>query len=145
MPFNSARVEDSNAVRNMHVIRHREHVANAWHPNAAMYLFSVQLGVPASPCAVSLPLSLLPSHRVAWSGTEFMLSPTHTIRSPPKAKRQQQYIGSLSAFASCRHPVTTLQMLTDDILLLIISFIEVRDILALRQVSGMRHLYCTTD
>ena len=68
-----------------------------------------------------------------------MFSPTHTIHSPPKAKRQQQYIGSLSAYAPRRPPATTLQMLTDDILLLIISFVEGRDILALRQVGGTRY------
>ncbi|KZT66335.1 hypothetical protein DAEQUDRAFT_730309 [Daedalea quercina L-15889] len=63
-----------------------------------------------------------------------MFSPTRTIQSPSKAKRQP-YIGCLNAFAPRARPATTLQMLTDDILLLVIGFIEVRDILALRQTS----------
>ena len=74
-----------------------------------------------------------------------MFSPTHTIQSPPKAKRQQPYIGALSAYAPRRQPVTTLQMLTDDILLLIISFVDVRDILALRQVSGTCEPRCLSN
>ncbi|TFY55727.1 hypothetical protein EVJ58_g8065 [Rhodofomes roseus] len=52
----------------------------------------------------------------------------------PSRARRQPYIGCLNAFAQS-HQATTLQMLSDDILLLIISFVEVRDVLIMRQTS----------